>query len=258
MRNQIQPTIIVIGISFLILGLSLTAFSQPDKKWKVRNDKDNRYEGSIDKEVASEPPIKLISFYSSKEKFNRNSVLKVTFYLKDQLKVYLTAQELENREFYWMEAKRQDWPLGWNVFGPWPVDEVLEDLSISPDNLGILVRLLEEKIDLEKESGPIAPAILYHSSPPSKIDHYTAYFMPGKPLSGGTYEIHKVCEGNELLGKGAIGRQSVGIPFPIEFNLPKDWQGPARLKIVVKIKNEVASVPPSYEYCFYHIPVLDE
>ena len=256
MRDQIQLGILIFGISFLILGLTSNAICQPGKEWKARNDKGNRYEGSIDKEVASESPIKLVSFYSFKEAFNPDSILKVKFYIHDVSRVDLTAQELENKEFYWMEAKRQKWRPGWNEFGPWPVETVLDRLSVPVENLGVLVKLFNEQTDLEEESGLIAPAVIYHSSSPSEINFYTAFFVPGKTLSGVKYQIYKGCRGNEIVDEGPLGRQGMGIPFPVEFQLAKDWQGIARLKIIANIKNDPSLIPSTEEYRFYHIPVL--
>jgi len=256
MRDQIQLVILIFGISFLILGLTSNVICQPGKKWKARNDKDNRYEGSISKEVAGKPWIKLISFYSFKEEYNSDSILKVKFYIHDVPRVYLTAQELENKKFYWMEAKRREWGLGWNEFGPWPVETVLERLRVPVENLGVLVKLFKEQIDLGKESGLIAPAVIYHSSPPLEINLYTAFFVPGKTLSGVKYQIYKGCKGNEIVDEGPLGRQNKGIPFPVKFQLPKDWQGIARLKIIANKKNDPSLIPSTEEYCFYHIPVL--
>ena len=249
MRNQ---TKLMIGIFLFILNLPFEAFCQPDEKWKERNDKGNRYEGKISMKVRR-PLIELISFYSFKEEYTQDSILKVRFYLHDNFHVYLVAQELERREYYWMEAKPQKWRIGWNEFGPWPVAQVLGRYEIPAGNLGILIRLFEKEPYLEGGSGYISPAILYHSSLPSEARDYTAYFMPGKSFSGGSYEIYKGLNGGELLVKGLVGRQSARVAFPVKFCLPRNWQGLVRFKIIVNIINEGTS---SHEYYFYHIPIV--
>lgn len=245
MRNDIWKTLCVLVISVLILCFSIRVFCQSEVVWKKQNEKENRYEGTKTVEVGL-APIELISFYNFQETFTPDDILQVRFYRHDDVDVYLTARELVTREFYWMEAKPQTWQVGWNEFGPWPVAEVLAKLEVPPDNLGVLIRL-----EKESGSGAVSPAILYHSSLPTEIEHYTIYFKPGKSLTGGEYEIYKGCQSREFFEGGRIGRQTAEIPFPIKFSLPESWEGLVMFKITVNVKNKVT--PASHEYCFYHI-----
>jgi hypothetical protein len=243
--NRIQLWII---LSLLFcFGSNEIVFGQASENWRRQNEKVNRYEGRISL-PASVPPIELISFYSYQESYSYDDILMVGFYLHGDFPVYLTAQEIETQEYYWMEAKPQQWRQGWNEFGPWPVSDVLGELEIPPDNLGVLVRL-----EKETGSGPISPVILYHSSPPTQINRYTAYFRPGKSISSGRYEIYRGYRDNELIKSGMIGRQSAGISFPVKFHLIDEMPGLVKLKITVKIKNESNRVDPSWEFYFYHV-----
>lgn len=237
-----------VRIAFIFLCLSTVAICQPDDEWKKQNDRGNRYEGRVSLEIGA-PPIELIGFYGFREKFETgtNESLRVRFYLHDTLQVYLCAQEIERKEFYWMEAKPQKWQIGWNEFGPWPSGEVISKLNLPANNIGVLVR--SEKV---YGSGPVSPAILYYSAPPQTITEYTAYFRPGKALASGRYELYRDCKESDLIKKGRIGRQSAGVPFVIRFALPEEWEGLVKLRVTVKVKGEITPVPPLREYCFYH------
>jgi|GEM_PF-1983195 len=251
MRNNNCLTILTIWILSFIHCVSLKAFYSYDEDWKKQNDLGNRYEGRKSIEVGA-PAIQLIAFYRYQEKFDNDDTLKVKFYILNSSAIYLTAQELEIREFYWMEAKPKQWKPGWNEFSPWPVKDVLGKLDIPPDNLGVLVRL-----DDNDGSGQISPVILYCQSLPSKITKYKAYFRPSIALSGGIYEIYKGCnEKKEIIERGLIGVQSAGVPFLIIFELKNDWKGLVKFRILVHLKNRITP-KPSREYCFYHIPVVN-
>lgn len=226
------------------------AFCQPTEKWREQNDRGNRYEGTITLEVGA-PTLELIALFSFREEYKANDTLKVRFFLPDISFVNLSAQELETRQFYWMETKPQQWKLGWNEFGSWPVSEVLWPLEVPSENLGVLV-----KMDRSRGSGLVSPAILYHSAAPSEISRYVAYFRSGKSLGGGKYSIFMETEQNRPISQGSIGRQSIGVPFPVIFSLPNDLKGLVRLKVEVKSRNTVDRIPITYEYTFYHISAV--
>jgi len=228
--------------------------SEDKDTWKTQNDRGNRYEGIKGIEVSA-PPIQLIAFFIYKEEYKWDDILKVRFYLRNPSDVQLTAQELTTVEFYWMEAKPQNWEQGWNEFSPWPVKDVLAELNINPDNLGVLVRL-----DKNYGSGLVSPVILCCQSSqstqrPSNIVQYKAYFRPGISLSGGFFEVYKERGNGEIIRKEPIGSQVPPGPFPIVFELNSNWQGWVRLRIVVHPKDE-KTPGPSREYDFYHLPIV--
>ena len=227
------------------------------KTFEEANDYGNRYEGIRGINVSA-PPFQLIAFYSyiePKETFTAEDILKVKFYLPGTMVVRLTAQELTINKFYWMEAKPQQWQQGWNEFSPWPAKDVLAKVQIPPHNLGVLARL-----DNQEGSGKISPVLLYCQSSPTKIVQYKAYFRPGISLSGGFFEVYKESRnhnGWESAMREPIGRQSAGIPFPIMFKLPQDWQGNAKLRMEV-YPQDTTSPHPSREYYFYHVPTVNK
>ena len=259
---KIKICLIILGVCTLLLshcskcgkGDSGDISSQDGtlSPWEKENDRGNRFEGIKGIEVSA-PPIQLIAFFSYKEEYGCDDILKVKFYLRNPSNVQLIAQELRTVEFYWMKAKPQKWKSGWNEFSPWPVKDVLADLNIPLDNLGVLLRMGNNY-----GSGQVSPVILYcQSSPrPSNIVRYKAYFRPGISLTGGFYEIYREHGSGEIIRKEQIGSQIPPTPFFIKFELNNDWQGWVRLRIVI-YPEDGATPSPSREYDFYHISIIN-
>jgi hypothetical protein len=97
----------------------------------------------------------------------------VKFYLETQTAVHVTVREQDYRLFYWLDRVKpaRDWhAMSLNDF-TWPTAVVLRrlDQKLNMYDLGVLVRLRKESPASVEE---VAPAILYHSQLPAKIDGY--------------------------------------------------------------------------------------
>ena len=157
----------IILLLFIVIFFSIEAYAQVSDSWKAINDRGNRYEGRIEIPV-SNPDLELLSFVGFMQEFDRESILKVRFFLPLRSQVIIQAQELYPEKNYWMESKPGDWNVEeWNLFEPWPTKDVLDSLHIGSSNLGIIIRLNK------KMSNEIAPAFIYHSGLPVSPIKYT-------------------------------------------------------------------------------------
>jgi hypothetical protein len=108
----------------------------------------NRREGTnIHKDALED--FTLIGLHRNFEKFEPKSTLNVSFFLPQtrnaDRKVFVRASELRDSCHYFMTANTSPhWKSGtWNIFGPWPTADVIDQLSLSADNIGVLAGYLE-------------------------------------------------------------------------------------------------------------------
>ncbi len=239
---------------FILLLQTFIVNAQPSERWKINNDRGNRYEGTISLPVSS--TLELVSLYGYFEEYTlrANQNLTVQFYVPESVKPQLSAQEIKTRRVYYMEAKPFPEKLGWNDFGPWSVDEVLSLYKIPYSNLGILIK------DIKSNTSPfnyqiILPAVVYHSSIPPNIDKYTAIFRAGKHIENYGYKLYKGLEPDrtkssiaEKLIKRNV-RKNSSFALSIEpCTLPSN--GWYTLEIEVYAPNR--SIPYTKIFRFYH------
>lgn len=180
-------------IAVLALLFAVAAFQGVvDNAWRTKkNDKGNRYEGSVAQQVAATSVVEMIGFHAFRQDFrpNQDVTLRVDFYTPEAApKARVTARELHRKSFYWMEAKQQSWKGGWNRFAPWPVRDVLRNMEIGSDELLVLVRL----DGFSTGGGAVAPAFVSTSDASVAVREYHAYFLPGKNLDVVSYELRSV------------------------------------------------------------------
>ena len=162
-------TRIFITLLLLILPLSLWADSTLD--YQNRGD---RFEGIRPKPVSGYN-IELISVLVDYQEpaTQLPGQLRVAFHLQNQPAVYLTVREQDYRLFYWLDKIKpaKQWQANSLNEFTWPTGAVLRQLDqrLNIYELGVLIRLKKETPAADED---VAPAILYHTTPPKKIGGY--------------------------------------------------------------------------------------
>lgn len=136
---------------------------------------------------------------------------KLKFYLQHATAVDITVQELRPKHNYKMERiiPKSPWRQGINDY-QWATNEVIAQLRLKITQLGIIASLKPAaKSDVEY----IAPVLIYHSVPPTKINGYLFAFKVGDcaMLSYVVYQGKNV----DPIAAGKISKQSVSEPFVI-------------------------------------------
>lgn len=250
-----------------IAGLSVPVQSQGGwlERWRSDNDRGNRYEGRIDVPVSGSA-IELLSFVGRIERYDDPVELNVRFYLPtdeqltcgttppDSAGVRVEARELREEKLYFMESKgEQDWESGaWNGFGPWETRTVLDAESIPPSNLGVLVKLDK------KPWTTVAPAFVFHTQSPSRVDSYRLHLRPNATLSQVSYKLLG-CEAGvevELSSSTLRGDKIAGEPFAIRLDVSELPAGPLTVRVNGRVKNR--DKRPSIDVRLYHEPEIAE
>ncbi|MBN1349279.1 hypothetical protein JXJ21_07710 [candidate division KSB1 bacterium] len=238
--------IAIILISCFLLQSSL--FSQPDLKYQERG---NRYEG-VELLGVRAPDLELISFMGYQEETppNTDVILKLKFYIPADAKFFITAKELVYRRSYLMKPLTTDWQKGWRIFEPWPTHDVINQLELKVDEIGVVGRLNYDRLG----SGQIAPLILYHTKPISRIDQYAFRLRAKRTLSYVNFALSKA--GEEQPIESGILREPLPAmePFRIGLDFSDKATGEYTLTINCRIKNEWGG--PNRTYTFYHNPVV--
>lgn len=104
----------------------------------------NRREGTnVHKDALQD--FTLIGLHRNFPKFEPKSILSVSFFLPQpgtnpDRKIFIEASELRDSCHYFMTANiSPQWKNdSWNNFGPWPTADIIDQLSLSADNIGVL------------------------------------------------------------------------------------------------------------------------
>jgi len=238
---------VIFLVQLLLLIFKSDTFSQ-DIYYK---DRGNRYEG-IKIVGAGAPDLELLSFTSYREnvKMNSNVDLKLKFYVWEDTSLYITAKELDNKLCYFMKPKKTRWSMGWQQFYPWPTNDVLHCIKISPDELGIIARMYNDEIG----SRMIVPVILYHSKYPSHINKYTLVFLARQFYNIIDFKIYRIQQKIPIYSNQL--RQLIGgLPFSIMLDLAGQSSGFYRLE--VNCIDDNGRRGPQRYYFFYHQPEVD-
>ncbi len=181
------------------------------------------------------------------------NAVKLQFYLDDEHAVYLTVRELDYRTYYWLDKVKpaRVWEKGFqNVFA-WPTDPVLQQLTpkLGLYELGALVRLdAESTSSIER----VAPAVLYHKDPPSKIDGYLFTLKTGEDARL-MATITQEATGKEVETQ-TFRRKRAGRPFTIHWDA-KDAE-PGLYKLDISGFSLSTNQTFSKEIHFYHQPIV--
>lgn len=218
------------SILFLCVGLTVlmspSLFAQIELQYQNRGD---RYEGVKLKPVSGYD-IELISVLADyREPISEMpDQLKLKFYLRDAAAVQLIVRELDFRAYYWLDRVRPEtaWAAGFENQFVWSTEVVLRPLGLNMYDLGVLARV---GYDAPRLVERVAPAILYHSSPPEMIQGYlfTLKTSGDARLSCSIYPA----EGEEPITTQVFRRKRGGRPFT--FHWVAASAAPGRYRLVV-------------------------
>ncbi len=120
--------------------------------------------------------------------------LRLRFFLTGPTPVYLTVREQRYEHYYWLDrvVPSPPWQAGFNEFS-WPTADVMRkvDPAFPVGNLGAVVRLHSNRPSAVEW---VAPAILYHSTLPSRVE---AYLFTMKPAGDARLKCEVFAEGTD-------------------------------------------------------------
>jgi len=181
-----------------------------------------------------------------------NSV-KLQFYLDHTHDVFLTVRELDYLTYYWLDKVQpaRSWEKGFQNVFDWPTDPVLQQLTPKLDlyDLGALIRL---DADSTSSIERVAPGVLYHSEPPSKINGYFFTLKTGEDARLMAIIIQEAT-GKEVETQ-TFRRKRAGRPFTIHWEA-KDAE-PGLYKLDITGFSLSTNQTFSKEIHFFHQPVL--
>jgi len=126
----------------------------------------------------------LIAIHRDFQLFKQNAALRVRFFLppvasNGDKKVFVEAVELQDSFHYFMQAKSSSaWKSGnWNVFGPWPTKDVIDQLGLLAENLGVLAGYRAGS-----DRPVYLPVDVYVNEGRPAVQTYTFLFMTGQDL----------------------------------------------------------------------------
>lgn len=186
--------------------------------WYDANDRGNRFEGYYSDQVGV-GTIELLSLvgYAPRYEFNQDQELHVHFYLPEGNSYSLKAEELKKEEYYWCEAKNTRASSGWNLFGPWPVDDRLNDGPVGYRNLGILLTVGDQS------RNRYAPAFVSLTDTRQESGYYVAKIGIGRDISSGIFRVYQ-------------GEQAVASRLVFEKNL-SGGSGGTNISLVTKVSD---------------------
>lgn len=236
----------VIALFGALAGGVAHAQDEPGKRWEERHDLGNRYEGPLEVPV-SKSGLELLSFVGYQEEIERGVELTVWFYLPMEAPATVHARHLKETTRYFMKSKPVYWHAGeWNRFGPWPTGDVLDPEEIDGWDVGVYVDLAAE------DEVALAPALIFHSEPPSGIDAYTLQLGPDEPLTRLDIIVVRAEDETEtpVLQDRLSRAMRVGEPILLDLpaaELPEGW---LRVEVVGKIKNRTEKA--RFDMRFFH------
>jgi len=214
-------------------------------------DRGNRFEGLLEQDLANDD-FELVSFTAAFEPFSRDAQLRVRFFLPASSSVRIVAQDLDSQWYYRMESKPAEWTeRRWNTFGPWASGDVIDRHQIPWSDLGVVV-YLDDNI---YASGPVAPAFVYHTHPPSAVTEYALALRSRLTIARVKYALG--AEG----GGAPVREQVIDGDFlrraPIVFSVPAAGlpDGAYRLSLVMSPRSALQK-PIEREYRFHHRSVI--
>lgn len=239
----------------LALAVTICASAQGMK------DFGNRFEGTNVHANALED-FTLLAIHRNFKPVPRNANLNVRFFLPQlpdspKREVFVEAAELQDSFHYFMRSKGSiQWKDGdWNVFRPWPTKDVIDQLDLNTENLGVLAgyRIAGNlpvylPVDVYQDDGQLAK----HT--------YTFFFATGKDLQSLEIFVTNVAGTEMNLHKPELKCSKTFNPncklfaagstqaFDLDMSLLPE--GEYHLKLVGHVPR--ASKPTSLDFTLYH------
>lgn len=236
---------------FILLLLSVWVGSSLAETPLQYQSRGNRYEGIKPKPVAGEDVELISALVDYKEKGKRMpDQLKVRFYVKKPIDIYLTVRELDYKYYYWMDKIRpsRPWRSGFvNIF-KWPTSEVIQQLDdLQVYDLGVIARLKKPEPSKVEH---VTPVIFYHSRFPYTIKGYLFTFRTNGDARL-SCSFYKKGEAVPLFTQ-IFRRQRGGRPFTVRWDSTKATEG--SYKLVVSGYFLDTNDPIDQTVHFYHRP----
>jgi hypothetical protein len=239
-------------------GVPTQLFAQLDLQYQLRSQEQlGSWKEGVKPKPVSGGNVELISVLAdyqepaASRKFP-NSV-KLQFYLDHTHDVFLTVRELDYRTYYWLDKVQpaRVWEKGFHNVFAWPTDPVLQQLIPKLDlyDLGALIRLDAETTSTIER---VAPGVLYHSTPPSKIEGYFFALKTGEDARLMATIIQEAT-GKEVETQ-TFRRKRAGRPFIIHWEA-KDAE-PGLYKLDITGFSLSTNQTISKEIHFFHQPFL--
>jgi hypothetical protein len=239
-------------------GVSSQLLAQTDLDYQTRNQEQlgNWKEGVKPKPVGGSN-VELISLLADYQEplpsGNFPNSVKLQFYLDQTHDVFLTVRELDYHTYYWLDKVKpaRSWETGFQNIFAWPTDPVLQQLTPKLDlyDLGALIRLdAEAASSIER----VAPGVLYHSVPPSKIHGYFFTLKTGEDARL-MATITQEATGKEVESQ-TFRRKRAGRPFTIHWEAKDAEPGLYKLEITGFSLSTNQTI--SKEIQFFHQPSL--
>lgn len=246
-RAKTRLILLLSTLALLCLGTAWGRTPQSELKYQDRGD---RYEG-----VKGTPVSDKVELISALVNYNENSTglpaqFRLKFFLKDPAPVFITVREVDNRRNYWLDRVRppSGWRSGYGNEFMWPTAEVVKPLgSIQLAGLGALVQLDTDEPEVDMR---VAPAILYHTCPPSGVHGYLFAFKIGRKADV-TWSVSRD-EGNSPVLDTQSFNWPGQRPRTVSWSAENAREGWYRLRIKVIYSNNGQEVNKIVR--FYHRP----
>jgi hypothetical protein len=221
----------------------------------------NRFEGT-NVHVNALEDFTLLAIHRDFEPVSRNANLNVRFFLpglpdSPKREVFVEAAELQDSSHYFMRSKSSiQWKDGgWNVFRPWPTRDVIDQLDLHVDNLGVLAGYR-----IASNLPVYLPVDVYQDDEHLAKHTYTFFFVTGKDLQSLEISVTNI-KGTEMnLHKPDLKCNKILMPncklfaagstqaFDLDMSLLPE--GEYHLKLVGHVLR--TSTPTSLDFTLYH------
>jgi len=256
----------VSALLVLAIGLALCnpnpSVARIETQYKKRVDPQNIergewHEGVLGKPIAGKTGrfdlISVLAGYRDTPTDTLPPNLKLKFFLKEQGEVFLRIREPAYQ--YWLDQvkPKEPWQVGFGNTFTWSSKTVLRKLNKRMDlyELGAVVRLGYKKpAPVER----VAPAILFHKTPPQSIDSYV-FTLKASVLSKVTSFVKKRGATSTFSREGPRFR-SGGVPFSVTWKAKGMEPG----FYMLYVEGKPLTSPKKFEkrIHFYHQPDINE
>ena len=230
--------------ALFLTALPLLAQYDPALQYQKRG---NHYEGLKPKPVSGYD-IELLSALVDYREPSSGSpqTLRLKFYHPAAEPVYVTVRQPRPKTaYYWLDkiVRPASWrPRAFNEFS-WPTEPVLKQLiSVTPDDLGAVVRLRQEDPSRRET---IAPAALFHTQAPKAASGYRFTFK----TNGTAYVTGRIYRGDKEVYQRPQNRERAGSPFTLSWDSKGQPDGEYRLDLSGYFDNNIELAK---EVVFYH------